>query len=386
MTGFWKLVRKDLVILLRNPSSLVMIILLPLLIATLFGSINRGGAEDGSRRLKIFLVDEDMSDTSRDFAKRLVKNGGVDALAVTRDEAFEGLRRGRRPVALIILPGFGERLSRFPLATEAASVELRSDPRRGQVAGILIGEAMRAAIGVIEARMNAAAGPIAGGRAGGVSLRPLKVTVRSFVVERSVPTNAFAITIPQAALWSILSAVAIMSGSLAMERAQQTLQRLRVSPISPLTVLGSKVVACILTIMASTAVVVAFGIVVFGIRVSSLPLLATAMALSGLCFSGIMLAIGSMGRNPASVTGLAWGLMVLFAMLGGGMIPQLFMPEWLQLVGGISPGKWAVLAMEGAIWRRFSLAESLPAFAILFLIGVLGIAIGVRRLSRAEFS
>lgn len=65
------------------------------------------------------------------------------------------------------------------------------------------------------------------------------------------------------------------------------------------------------------------------------------------------------------------------------MIPQFLMPDWLKLIGGISPGKWAVLSIEGAIWRDFTLLEAALPLAVLLLVGALGMAIGVHRLRRS---
>ena len=44
-------------------------------------------------------------------------------------------------------------------------------------------------------------------------------------------------------------------------------------------------------------------------------------------------------------------------MLGGGMIPQFVMPPWMLTVGNISPVKWAILGLEGAMWRNFTLTR-----------------------------
>ena len=125
------------------------------------------------------------------------------------------------------------------------------------------------------------------------------------------------------------------------------------------------------------------GVLGFGVTLSDPGLLLLALICCGFCFAGLLLAIGSMGRDPDSVTGFAWGLMVIFALLGGGMIPQFLMPDWLKLIGGISPGKWAVLSIEGAIWRDFTLLEAARPLAVLLLVGALGMAIGVHRLRRS---
>jgi ABC-2 type transport system permease protein len=60
------------------------------------------------------------------------------------------------------------------------------------------------------------------------------------------------------------------------------------------------------------------------------------------------------------------------------------MPEWLERVSNFSPVKWAILAMEGAIWRGYSFAELLPSCGILLAVGGVCFFLGVRKLSWGE--
>jgi ABC-2 type transport system permease protein len=65
------------------------------------------------------------------------------------------------------------------------------------------------------------------------------------------------------------------------------------------------------------------------------------------------------------------------AMIGGGMVPLFLMPPWLQTVSHLSPVKWAILTMEGAIWWGFSLTEMAVPCGILLAVGGGCFAIGV---------
>lgn len=73
----------------------------------------------------------------------------------------------------------------------------------------------------------------------------------------------------------------------------------------------------------------------------------------------------------------AWVVMMPLAMIGGGTIPLIAMPPWLLLASNVSPFKWAIYAIEGAVWRDLSLAESLPALAILLGIAAVCMTLGV---------
>ena len=73
-------------------------------------------------------------------------------------------------------------------------------------------------------------------------------------------------------------------------------------------------------------------------------------------------------------------MLMPMAMFGGAMIPQFLMPPWMQAIGNLSPVKWAILGIEGAVWRNFSLGEMVLPCAILIGFGAVCFAIGTRGL------
>jgi ABC-2 type transport system permease protein len=79
------------------------------------------------------------------------------------------------------------------------------------------------------------------------------------------------------------------------------------------------------------------------------------------------------------VSGSAWAALLLMSMIGGGMVPLFAMPGWMSAAGSISPVKWAILAMEGAVWRGFSPAEMMLPCGILLTVGLVCFAIGAKR-------
>ena len=76
--------------------------------------------------------------------------------------------------------------------------------------------------------------------------------------------------------------------------------------------------------------------------------------------------------------------MLVMSMTGGGMIPLIAMPAWMQAVSNFSLVKWAILSVEGAVWRGFTWGEVLPALAVCIGAGLLGIAIGTRALQATD--
>jgi ABC-2 type transport system permease protein len=154
--------------------------------------------------------------------------------------------------------------------------------------------------------------------------------------------------------------------------------RLQVAPISRAYILAGKATACFLTTLAVSTGLLFLGRVAFGVRPDSVALLALAVLSSCLAFVGIMMLLSVLGKTEEAASGIGWAVLLVLAMLGGGMIPYFIMPSWMRTLSSISPVKWSILAMEGAIWRRFSLAEMLLPCGILVAVGVAAFAVGVR--------
>ena len=161
-----------------------------------------------------------------------------------------------------------------------------------------------------------------------------------------------------------------------------TWQRLLAAPGTTAQILMGKGLSCFLACLFTLSLMLTLGNLFFGVRFGSPPLLVLAVLSSAFCFSGLMMVISTMGRTERAVAGAGWAAMMPFAMLGGAMVPLFVMPEWMQTLGSISPVKWAILALEGAIWRGFRPSEMLLPVGILLAIGTIGFVFGLIVLRR----
>ncbi len=194
-------------------------------------------------------------------------------------------------------------------------------------------------------------------------------------------TSKWDISFPQAMMWGVLGCAAAFAITIVRERKQGTLLRLKAAPVSRNQVLWGKALACFLAVLGVITMMIALG-TWLGMRPRSLPLLALAGMCVAFCFVGIMVLMSVIGRTEEAVSGAAWGLNMLMAMFGGGMIPLVFMPKFMVNLSQASPVKWSILAVEGAVWRGFTLSEMLQPCVILLAIGAGCMALGAVRLSR----
>ena len=190
------------------------------------------------------------------------------------------------------------------------------------------------------------------------------------------------VSFPQAMIWGILACAAGFAITIVRERKQGTFLRLQVAPVSRFQVLAGKATACFLAVITVILILIVLG-TWLGMRPESPLLLALAAVCIAFCFVGIMMLMSVIGKSEEAVSGAAWGANMLMAMFGGGMIPLVFMPNFMKSLSDFSPAKWSVLALEGSIWRGFTFGEMLTPCAVLVGVGAVCLAIGGFVLSRA---
>ena len=200
----------------------------------------------------------------------------------------------------------------------------------------------------------------------------------------SLLREIFPVTFPQGVVWAMLFSAAFFAASLVSERTDGTLQRLRMAPLFRLQLLLGKGFACMINGLIASLTLLIVGILFFEIRPDSYILLFIGLLIVALCFSGLMMLLASLGKTPAAEDGIAWSALLIMAMLGGAMVPEVVMPPFAKTISNYVPVKWAIMAMEGPIRRDFSFSEMLPFYLKLTSFGVACYIAGVCVFRRTE--
>ena len=149
-------------------------------------------------------------------------------------------------------------------------------------------------------------------------------------------------------------------------------------------ILAGKGLACFATCATVIVLLVVLGRLIFHVPLDSPVLFAAATACTCLCFVGLMMLVSTLGKTEQSVGGAGWAILMIMAMFGGAIMPLAFMPSWMRGISHFSPVKWGILAMEGGIWRHFSLTEMLLPCGILIGLALAFFVLGVLMLRRAQ--
>ncbi len=423
---------KDLKLLLRDRTGAFFTLLFPLGIAFFFGLMFGGGG--GGSALKVALVNEDGGPAAAAFVADLSAAEGLTVQpAATREDGVALVRKGKVAACVLVPKGF-QAQSENLFFGGAMKVEGLVDPARKAEAGLLtgklneaafkqmagaMGDADRMAGLVANARVAAAIAPTlsrdergtltsmfdsldaftksrrrlgderaalgqGGARpAGGLAFKPVDVVITEVRPEDNQPQSAFDLSFPQGIVWGLMGCVTAFGASMAHERAGGTLMRLTVSPLTPGRVLLGKALGCFIACLIVQAVLIAAGVVIVGVKVRQPGLMTAAIVCAAVGFVGIMAVMAGVCRTEAAAGGMGRAVILVLAMIGGGTIPVVFMPAWMQTASGISPFKWAADAVQGAMWRGLTAAEMLVPCGVLLGMGVAGYALGAALLRRA---
>ncbi|MBC8245862.1 MAG: ABC transporter permease [Verrucomicrobia bacterium] len=425
---------KDLKQLLRDRVGLFFLVGFPVMIGVFFGFVFGGGNQSGSIHLTVALVNEDPSEYSAKFVEALESGGSVGLVRTNREPALEMVRKGKLAGVIVVPEGFGETAGMM-WGGKPATVRVGVDPARKAEAGMLKGLVLEAAGQLVPHRMNRFLSStngmaelfdeetLAGGQVGTVlpvevegaltnlfeSLKQLRkanlvatsrsessgampdmsvVKVEQIDVVRERRNGELAkvrsswdITFPQAIMWGVLACAAGFAVTIVREQVRGTLLRLQVSSIPRWQVLAGKSLACFISVIFVVLFLIGVGMA-FGMRPKEPLLLSLAVVCVASCFVGITMLMAVWGKTEEAVGGAAWAVGMVMSMFGGGMIPLTFMPAFMKSISHISPFKWAILSLEGAIWREFTFAEMLFPCGMLLAIGAGTFAIGHAILKR----
>ncbi|WP_079139020.1 ABC transporter permease [Actinacidiphila rubida] len=177
-----------------------------------------------------------------------------------------------------------------------------------------------------------------------------------------------------------LLALSIVGGSILSERVWRTWDRLRATPVRPAELLVGKAVPVLGVLLLQQAVVLGFGVLVFGMPVAAPGLLVTACLAWGLALLGMGSAVGVTVRSYGQLS-TTFDIGSLFlTTLGGALVPLSTLPGWLRAVSPASPGYWAARTLRHA--AAGDTGPTLRGAAVLLAVGVACGAVACRRVAR----
>lgn len=392
--NFWRITRKDLLVLWRDRRSLVILLALPLVFITIIG-LSTGqllGWQNDNGILKIAVVNQDGGDLSRSIIDRLRQHEGLDVQELDDPALAERLvASGDRTGVVRFGPEFQRQVD------EVRSIDaLQMD--RGRLAGDLstldVHVAAEQSLTNVEAILEVI---VHGEVLRGVVPHVLQKNawIRNYIRSHS-RGGAAADTAPAAApkarprqeqrygnliyqtivpSYTVLFAfflVTIMAGSFLAERDAGTLRRLQSLPVAGSSVIAGKTFPFLLISLGQVALLFLAGKLLFGMSWGRHPLwLPVVIFGTSLSATSLGLLVATVVRTTSQVSTYATLIILVMAGISGCFMPRHWLPPAMQQIGLATPHAWALIAFNELLNTR---DPDLPQVArcVLVLLGMSG--------------
>lgn len=161
----------------------------------------------------------------------------------------------------------------------------------------------------------------------------------------------------------MLSGVQNLAIDITRERHEGWLRRLGATPISPVSYFVGKVGMTIVTAVLQAAVLLAFAVVAFGVKLPTDPALwlrftwIFALGIATMTLLGI--ALSALPRSTRSASAVVIPIVLVLQFISGVYLQFTMLPEWLQNIASIFPLKWLAQGMRSVFLpEHFATAEA----------------------------
>jgi len=382
MRSVWKLALNDLRLTVRDRSSFVWMLAMPIAMMWLFSGIG-GGGSGAAPQISLTVVNHDDGWLSTALIDEL-DTEGVSLARLTPDTA-EGVEEKVR--SLIIPEGFTSGV----LAGVQQTVRLEREPGSsasfGMAADVHVTRAIVRLLGrVIELDQSDANLPGEGEPEVPESFH--KLGERPRLVDLAVSTAGRGRPVPRGAAQSVpgnLTFVVMMmtliygAVFLTVEKSEGMLRRQMMLPISRTTIFLGKLFGRLLMAAIQIVLLVLAGRFLFDISWgNTLPGLIMVLASYSLAVAGLSTLLGAVLSTPAQASSVGWIGSMILAALGGCWWPAEVMPDWMRTVSYALPTGWAMDAFHSLITFGHGFSELLLPSAVLTGFGIVFSALGAR--------
>jgi ABC-2 type transport system permease protein len=324
MGRFMAFIRKEFLHIMRDRRTLMILFGMPVAQVLLFGFVLTNEIKDAS----IAVLDHSGDSESVALLNKLSSSGyfHIDQMLASEEELEPAFRKGKIKLAVIIPPDFAA-LSR----KEGVGIQVIGDASDPNTATTLINY------------VNAIVQDFQRGQSGITGTGPVYL-INTETRMRYNPDQKGAFNFVPGVMTLILMLVSAMMTSITIAREKElgTMEILLVSPLRPLQIILGKTTPYLVLSMVNAMVVVALGILVFG-----MPMAGSALLLAAECLLYMFVAL-SLGifistkvKDQMSAMFIsALGLMMPTVLLSGFIFPRESMPVPLQVIGSAIPATW----------------------------------------------
>jgi ABC-2 type transport system permease protein len=329
----WSIVRKEFIQIRRDPRTLAMVLVMPLMQLVLFGYAINTTVD----HIATIVYDQAQDSQSRSFLNAFFTTGYFDPAGTAQrlDDVRQAIDAGSARVGIVVPPEF----SRDLLSGHAAKAQVvidGSDPNTAQTA-LLVAGTIAQARSVDLLAQQARGQPI--------DLRPTVLYNPSMQSINFMIPGLLGLILQFQTL--LLTAFAVVR-----ERERGTLEQLVVTPIKPWELMLGKILPYVALAFANVLLASAIGRTWFGVEFAgSYWLLLGLAALFVLSSLGLGLLISTVSQTQTQAMQMAMFVMLPSIILSGFVFPREGMPPLIRDVGLLIPLTYFLRILRGIILK-----------------------------------
>jgi ABC-2 type transport system permease protein len=346
LTRIAAVVRKEFIQIVRDATTLRIVILMPLIMIMLFVYV----VNTDVKSVPTAVALQDTGAPAREFLDRFRATNYFDVVQYARSAEAVGqlIARGEVKVGLVIPADYSEQLNRGEKAQVQVLID-GSDPlvsRTSLTTAEMLGQVTGSKI--MAQRLQRLTG-------GGTKVeQPVEVRARVWYNPNMESVKFNMPGLVGAILQNIT--IILIAGALVREREHGTMEQLIVTPVTSAELVVGKMVPYIVLAILNVIVVMLVGVFWFGMEiVGSLWVLGLNTFIFLLSSLGLGLLISTMSENQVQANQLSLLFVMPSFLLSGYMFPRENMPMVLQWVGYLIPLTYFLDVLRGVILKGMGL-------------------------------
>jgi len=389
---------KDLKILVRNRSALIVLFAMPVGFVLVMTSATSGLFTRGQGAISVLVVNEDQGKVSTQIIDGLKAAKGFkvetewEGQTLTTAKAEELIISRKRQLALIFPAGFSQNILGGALPSQSpqspATIQLMLDPAlssqfTGPIIGTLQGLLLQAVTPVgIERLLEQTAPGMPQQQRLAIIEQARQKMLTGVSIEQITPPgmsvrqlpNTTQQNVPSYALFGVFFICQVIGLSFIREKQDGTFRRLLVAPLSKSALLIGKLLPYYLVNLIQIVLIFAAGIWIvpllgnpalnLGAHPEALIVVSLATAAAA---SGLGLLVAALVKTPEATGGLGALIAVMMAAIGGCFVPAFVMPNFMQTLSKIVPHSWALQGYQDVLIRGYGIGQVMPEVGVLLL-------------------
>ncbi len=345
-TRLMVMARKEVVQIMRDPHSLMIVIAMPIILVLLFGY----GVNLDLKGLPVYVYDNDGSQQSQDLLKRFQASRYFDVVRVVKDyrELTKAIDRGDARMGIVIPWDFSQRLRNGGPVRVQALIDATDD----NTANVLTGY-VQVVVQEYSSKIQ-----LEWMRSRGMTMQPAAVSVETRTwYNENLESSAFIIPGVLALVMSVIGAF-LTSLTIAREWERGTMEQLISTPVSAAEIMFGKLAPYFVLGMIDTILSALVAIYWFKVpfRGSFITLLVTsAMFLIVVLSMGFFISVLAKGQFVASQIALVITFLPAF-LLSGFLFAIEQMPPALQVMTHVIPARYYVTVLKKIFLKGTPLA------------------------------